>query len=145
MERNDKESILINLLENCRQKLHFYNLNSYDCGMLAVLRMLYENGSLFANQLSHKLNVSRARLSSIIKSLLKKNYINVAEDKNDKRKIMLSLNENGREYLTNIQENEHKKLKDLIVELGEEKVSKIINSLSDIDQLLKTNKEGKVC
>ena len=58
---------------------------------------------------------------------------------------MLSLNENGREYLTNIQENEHKKLKDLIVELGEEKVSKIINSLSDIDQLLKTNKEGKVC
>ena len=105
--------------------------------MFFVLRFLYEKGQGFANQISHELSISRARLSSIIKKLQKKDFVNVKLDEFDKRKMMLNLTENGFQYIVNLEEKRINSYSLFIKEIGDEKANKIIKSLSEINEVLK--------
>ena len=104
MTKENNATILFNLLYDFKNKLKGILTGDKDCGMISVLRFLYEKGQGFANQISHELSISRARLSSIIKKLQKKDFVNVKLDEFDKRKMMLNLTKNGFQYIVNLEE-----------------------------------------
>ena len=104
MFKENNATILFNLLYDFKNKLKGILTGDKDCGMISVLRFLYEKGQGFANQISKDLSISRARLSSIIKKLQKKDFVNVKLDEFDKRKMMLNLTENGFQYIVNLEE-----------------------------------------
>ena len=133
---SDAESVM-NLLYDFKNKLKGILTGDKDCGMISVLRFLYEKGQGFANQISQELSLSRARLSSIIKKLQKKDFVNVKLDEFDKRKMMLNLTENGFQYIVNLEEKRINSYSLFIKEIGDEKANKIIKSLSEINEVLK--------
>ena len=137
MVKENNATILFNLLYDFKNKLKGILTGDKDCGMISVLRFLYEKGQGFANQISQELSLSRARLASIIKKLQKKDFVNVKLDEFDKRKMMLNLTENGFQYIVNLEEKRINSYSLFIKEIGDEKANKIIKSLSEINEVLK--------
>ena len=137
MTKENNATILFNLLYDFKNKLKGILTGDKDCGMISVLRFLYEKGQGFANQISKDLSISRARLSSIIKKLQKKDFVNVKLDEFDKRKMMLNLTKNGFQYIVNLEEKRINSYCLFIKEIGDEKANKIIKSLSEINEVLK--------
>ncbi|MGM9857816.1 MAG: MarR family winged helix-turn-helix transcriptional regulator [Bacilli bacterium] len=139
MAKENTATTLFNLIYDLKKNVKDLFQNDNDCGMIAVLKFLYEKGQGFANQISQELSLSRARLFSIIKKLQKKEFINVELDVLDKRKMILNLTENGFNYIVNLKEKRIDTYCSFLEKIGDENADKIIQSLSEINDILKEN------
>ena len=80
-------------VEKCVSLISQYNkinkciiFPNIDKGELAVLSIITCNKEICSNDVAKKLEISRPRLSSIVKSLIRKKYIVLSFRKEDKRK-----------------------------------------------------------
>lgn len=81
-------------------------LNEFNRGEVGVLGYLaFDKDEATAGELSEKLNVTTARIASILNSLENKEYIKRKEDNFDKRKTLVSITTKGKE-LANITKRE---------------------------------------
>lgn len=81
-------------------------LNEFNRGEVGVLGYLaFDKDEATAGELSEKLNVTTARIASILNSLENKEYIKRKEDNLDKRKTLVSITTKGKE-LANITKRE---------------------------------------
>lgn len=65
-------------------------------GMFVILRILQESSNdIVAGELAKKMNVSTARIASALNSLESKSYIKRESEKNDARKVVIRLTEQG--------------------------------------------------
>ena len=81
-------------------------LNEFNRGEAGVLGYLaFDKDEATAGELSEKLNVTTARIASILNSLENKEYIKRKEDNLDKRKTLVSITTKGKE-LANITKRE---------------------------------------
>ncbi len=71
-------------------------LNNFNRGEIGVLSYLaFDNDKVSAGELSDKLNVTTARIASILNSLEDKGYIKRKEDITDKRKTLVMITKEG--------------------------------------------------
>lgn len=75
------------------------NLVSLVQGEDAFLLQLYINQKMNPKQLCEALYVSKGRISAIISSLSKRNYIVMDINPNDRRSILIELSDHGKQYL----------------------------------------------
>lgn len=76
----------------------FDNLNMH--GERAVLFSLDKGSSpLSAGEIASTLSVSTARVAVVLKSLAKKSFVLVTADKTDKRKTLVSLTQEGKNFI----------------------------------------------
>lgn len=69
-------------------------------GMFVMLRILQESDSdIVAGDLAKKMNVSTARIASALNTLQSKGYIKRESEKNDARKVVIRLTEQGAQAL----------------------------------------------
>lgn len=93
--------------------------NEFNRGEIGVLGYLaFEKDEVLAGILSEKLNVSTARIASILNSLENKGYIKRMEDKNDKRKTLVAITKEGKTLAINTKNEITNKIVKVIKEIG---------------------------
>ena len=127
MFKNGKKR-LVDIPNNCSQG---------ETGALFYLTFVENNVS--ASRLSEKLNVSMPRIVSLINSLEKKELIIKKQDKEDKRKIIITITENGKNIILNKKEEAVYKISKIIECLGEEEYNEYIRLLKKINKIIDEN------
>lgn len=135
-----KNNLLFELINFCSSN-KIQRLEEMFEGELAVMAYLLTTDKVKATDISLKFNVSKARVTAIVTSLIKKEFLFVEKDKEDARKSLIKLSFNGKKYIEN-------KLNDLDLELinflekfGYEKSKILVELLQEVNSLLK---EGEI-
>ncbi|MBE6143504.1 MAG: winged helix-turn-helix transcriptional regulator [Erysipelotrichaceae bacterium] len=115
-----------------------------DKGCMAVMSKLYFNKEMYSCQLAKELNLSRARLSLIVKNLKNKKYVSSHYHLTDKRKILIRITEEGSKIVKNTYYQTLDKLKKLFNKLGEEKTDLMIGLMRDIIKIIKEDEKGEI-
>lgn len=121
-----------------------HNSTAPDKGAIAVMGILSCNQEMYAYQLAKELNLSRARLSLIVKKLKSKDYITSRFMSTDKRKILIKITEKGLNLVKDTYIRTLKKISAIFEKLGEEKTITSINLLNDVMDIYKEDKEGEL-
>lgn len=98
-------------------------LNDFSKGEIGVLSYLsFNKNDVSAGELSDELKVSTARIASILNSLENKKYIKRRSDKKDKRKILVSITNKGKNLAIDTKRDIICKIMKIIEEVGYEEI-----------------------
>lgn len=115
-----------------------------DKGCMAVMSSLYVHNEMYAHQLAKELSLSRARLSSIVKTLKMKKLITCRLLLTDKRKILIKMTEEGKRLVDETYQRIIRKVSKIFEKLGIEKTKISLEILSDILKIYEDDKEGEL-
>ncbi len=130
------ELIFNQLRENPKSSLADI-LTEFNRGEVGVLSYLaFDNDKATAGELSEKLNVSTARIASILNSLENKEYINRKEDKKDKRKTLVFITKKGKKLATTAKKEVLDKITKVIKEVGHNEINEYVKIVLKIKKIL---------
>lgn len=95
--------------------------------------------------LSKFINMEKGSLTTLINSLVEKNFVNRSSDPNDRRKVLLSLTSKGIEYMKTIEEQSQKGLALMIAGLDEKEIDQMHTSLKTLVEILKKISDCQKC
>lgn len=129
----DKDSLSVKLFEQFRD-LYFrtdpFGLTEFLQGEMKVLSYIaIAEHELLPGQLSSSLEMTAGRIAGILRSLEKKGYITRRTDIADRRRVLVSITEQGREYIDSSSEKLEQRLDMLVAEMGSENTVRVIESL----------------
>lgn len=129
----DKDSLSVKLFEQFRD-LYFrtdpFGLTEFLQGEMKVLSYIsIAEHELLPGQLSSALEMTAGRIAGILRSLEKKGYITRRTDIADRRRVLVSITEQGREYIDSSSEKLEQRLDMLVAEMGSENTVRVIESL----------------
>lgn len=75
---------------------------------------------LLPSDLSEQIHASTARIAVVLNRLEKKGYVSRAIDATDRRRILVTMTEEGREYVETVRAHLCENMKSLLEELGEQ-------------------------
>ena len=108
-------------------------LSKGEVGILAYL--LNVNNNISSNELEKHLQVSSARIASTLNSLEKKGLIKRNKSEEDKRKIIISITQNGRTTIEKHREKVERYLKKMVETLGEKDSLEFIRIVKRIKEI----------
>lgn len=112
-------------------------LTEFNRGEIGVLSYLaFDKDRALAGELSEKLNVTTARIASILNSLESKEYINRKEDDLDKRKTLVVITEKGKRLADEAKTEVMKKIVKVIREIGCEEIKDYLRIVLKIKKVL---------
>ena len=130
------EEILVKVKVNAEKTISEV-LNEFTKGEVGVLAYLvFEKNNVTPGELSERINVTSARIASILNSLENKKYIKRNVNDTDKRKILVTVTEEGK---ANVEEAKNKlinKISSVFEQLGEEDTKEYIRLVSKINDIL---------
>lgn|SRR5690554_96432 len=126
-----KDEFLLQLYEISKLKMVGY-IASFIQGEDAFLLRLYLNNEMNPKQLAEELNITKGRVTALINSLKRKNYINISPNNLDKRSIIISLNDNGKNYLEEKLDVSNKYFDNVFTVLGEEDATNLLNTIKRV-------------
>lgn len=129
----DKDSLSVKLFEQFRD-LYFrtdpFGLTEFLQGEMKVLSYIaIAEHELLPGRLSSALEMTAGRIAGILRSLEKKGYITRRTDIADRRRVLVSITEQGREYINSSSEKLEQRLDMLVAEMGSENTVRVIESL----------------
>ena len=143
----EKETIINHILKNAiinsGQDLSttLHGLSKGEIGVLGYLSFIENNVS--AKVLSENLKISSARVAKLLNTLENKSYIIRIKDKNDKRKIVVMITEDGSSLIHKMRNRLHDTISYIIDELGMEEVLHYLNTTQKIKEMI-SNQEGDI-
>lgn len=112
-------------------------LTDFNRGEVGVLSYLaFENNKVSAGELSEKLNVSTARIASILNSLENKEYINRRVDEIDKRKTLVSITQKGKKLASKAKDEVIDKIIKVIQKVGKNEINEYVKMVLKIKKIL---------
>ena len=132
---------IVNVFEKIKEN-HMFSIP--DKGCMAVMSMLYQNKEMYSCQIAKELNLSRARLSLIVKNLKIKKYVTTHIDLTDKRINLIKITKEGSKKVKETYEKYMNKLGVLFSKLGKEKTEQLICLMGDISKIYTEDKEGEL-
>ena len=128
---------LFNRLKPTNFKSLTDTLNYFNRGEVGVLSYLaFDKNETSSGELSEKLNVSTARIASILNSLENKKYIRRKEDSLDKRKTLVVITESGKELAVETKKELMDILIKVIKEIGYEDIEEYTRIVQKIRKVL---------
>lgn len=113
-------------------------LTDFSKGEIGVLGYLtFERDQVTSGELSEKLNVTTARMSSILNALEKKGYVKRQSDLLDKRKTFIFITEKGKIIVKKTKEEVLQTIQYVISELGIEDTKEYMRLATKIKDILK--------
>ena len=107
-------------------------------GEQAVLSYLFkESHGVTPTDISHKIGITKARVTAILDALLEKELVKINRKKDDRRKVIVVLTEKGTKEITKKLLLLDNKIIKLIEILGTEKSKILVEILNDINQISK--------
>lgn len=95
--------------------------NAFLHGEMFILNYLnFRQGEALPSELSAAMNTSTARVAMALKSLESKGLIERHADSKDRRKVIVSITDQGRELVESERRDMHQRMVALLTELGEE-------------------------
>lgn len=117
----------------------FINLVPFIQGEDAFLLYVYENKSLTPTELSKLLKITKGRVTALINSLSRKEYIEINTDLSDRRRILIKLSAVGEKHITEKMALTEEHFIELFKNLGEEDsilfvdlLDKVINKAKEL-------------
>ncbi|GIN73412.1 MarR family transcriptional regulator [Bacillus sp. J14TS2] len=108
-------------------KIKVFDLN---LGRLCLLYMLEErNYEALPSELSDELTVTRSNISGLLRALEKLSYIKRAFDENDRRRIKVTMTEEGKQILAKAWPIYEEVVKDLFSELNKDEKTKLLSMM----------------
>ena len=106
-------------------------------GEQAVLFAIKYNENLTATDLAQKLAITKSRVTSIISSLVNKNYLKVSKNPNDLRKHKISLTEEGNKFIIEKENEANQLLEHFYLKMGEKDIKVLTKLLFKTSQIMK--------
>lgn len=114
------------MMLNCRKSLTEIpqNCSQGETGVLVYLAFMQDR--ITPSELSEKLNVSLPRIASVLNSLEFKELIIKEIDNEDKRKTIVAITQNGKEFVSNKKDEAINNLTLVLERLDEEEINEYI-------------------
>ncbi len=134
---DDFENFLEVVIKN--QIFDFNRFNFMDRGIHFVLHYLDMNQDedICAGDLVNILDVSSARVASLLNDLEQKEYVKREKDENDHRKVFIRLTEKGHQEIKDKTEKARKVFNYVADKVGIEKIRSTLETIQEINQTLK--------
>lgn len=112
-------------------------LNDFSKGEVGVLSYLYfDKNDAYPHELSKILDVSSARIASILNSLENKEYIKRTTDTFDKRKSIICITNKGKKLVVKTKKEIIEKIIKIIKEVGYDEIKSYTNTALKIKNIL---------
>lgn len=102
-------------------------------GQFAVLEALYHKGDLCVGQVQEKILSSTGTIPVIVKNLVKRDLLRQIKDENDKRKVILSLTDKGREIMDRAYPENEEVIIDFMKILNEDELESLVRILNKLN------------
>ena len=133
---NIAEELFNQLRDNCKTSLNEF-LNDFNRGEIGVLGYLvFDKNMVTSGELSEKLDVTTARMASILNSLENKGYIKRNIDIYDKRKTLVAITDMGVTLAYKIKKEMTNKIITLVKEIGYDDIKEYIRISLEIRKVL---------
>ena len=124
-------------LQECNPLEFFRTIDEINSGMGYIMLRLYNaKEEVYAIDLSHDMQISRARVTMLIKKLITKGFVVKQRSKNDARKEIISITNKGRDEVSFIKQKVLDNVTKLIDRLGIDKVNTFLELSKDIRNIL---------
>lgn len=132
------EEELIKLLN--RMKYSTFKRDNIDMTKKYIIYLLSKNKSINPKDVMEKISIKPQALANLLTNLENQGYIYRKINKNDKRKMDITITQKGVELKETCYKEEIKKMKDLIEFLGEEDSKKLIYLLERVSNFYEKNR-----
>ncbi len=116
--------------------------------LLKILEQGETNQNIFTVELQKRLSITKPAMSQLFNSLESKGFITRDIDKKDRRKVVLTLTENGQKIVEEKKKNAEKTMNEIITRFGEKNTRELIdifNKFADtIDEIAEERKKKQV-
>lgn len=109
------------------------------------LRYLYNNNFLRVNELAKKMELTPSRVTTLLNSLEKKEYIKRDISPNDRRIIKVALTDDGEQFAKDISDKYidfHKEILDLVE--NEDEINDLLQNLNNFQQMMQIFMKNKI-
>lgn len=100
-----------------------------------VIRVLYEQGTLDATEVSDKASLLAPSLTRMIRSLEERGFITKRKDEADGRRVLLQITPDGRAVIEEVMPESLKVYADIDARFGAERVEQLIDMLEELTTL----------
>ena len=102
-------------------------------GEMLILKYLYScEGLMLPNEISDKMSITSARTAVALNSLEKKGFINREINKQDRRQILVTLTNEGKEYIKELLLEEQQRFARVLEGLGEKDAKEFVRIIEKI-------------
>lgn len=128
MDDNNLINNLIQSLEKVYYMDGFTQLTDFLQGEHYILHYLSQNldNEISPSTLSAKLHMTRPRVTAVINTLKKKNYVEAKQDEEDRRRLSVRITEEGLDFINSKQKNAIDYFQFFIESVGDENVKELI-------------------
>ena len=115
-------------------------------GEMAIMRALaLAGGTLTPSELADKAWVSNARVANILKALEQKGWIEREHSKEDRRRVIVTITDKGRQDLETKRRNFEDRAATFLEQLGEEDTREMVRLLRRTNQIIDRNHKERSC
>ena len=115
-------------------------------GEMAVMRaLMVAGGTLTPSELADKAWVSNARVANILKALEQKGWIEREHSKEDRRRVIVTITDKGRQDLEIKRRNFENRAASFLEQLGEEDTREMVRLLRRTNQIIDRNHKERSC
>lgn len=112
-------------------------------GEMAMLGyLILGGGEVNPTQMSRHLDLSTARVANALNSMEKKGYIRRTHDLVDRRRVLVTITDMGREKAQESMDQAMEGLKELLVELGEEDARTFVQVMGKVAAIIRRNADA---
>lgn len=128
MDYSNLVNDLIQSLEKIYYMEGFAQLTDFLQGEQYILHYLSQNLNIeiSPSTLSEKLHMTRPRVTAVINTLKKKNYVEAKQDEEDRRRLSVKITNQGLDFINSKQKNAIEYFKLFIESIGDENVKDLI-------------------
>ncbi len=115
----------------------FKIIDEINSGMGYILLRLYNAKSeVYAIHLSKDMQISRARVTMLLRKLINKGFVLKQQSKSDARKEIVTITNKGREEVTILKQKIFSNVSKLVDKLGTEKINQFIDLSNEIHKIM---------
>jgi len=131
------------LLQKCKTlSINDRSDDSCNKNQIMAIMIIGKSGSITHTSLSKLINMEKGSLTTLIDSLVKKDYVQQLSDPNDRRKKLLSLTANGIKQMRITEEQSKQVFTEMIANLDESELDEMYISLKCLVKALKKISDG---
>lgn len=124
-------------LQECNPSEVFRSIDEINSGMGYIMLRLYNaKDEVFAIDLSKDMQISRARVTMLLRKLIYKGFVVKQRSKIDARKEIITITNKGRDEVNNIKQKVLNDVNELIDKLGFDKVNTFLKLSKEIHNAL---------
>ncbi|MBC7877479.1 MAG: MarR family transcriptional regulator [Anaerolineales bacterium] len=122
---------------------HFAKSTGLSMPQMSILMQLHHKGTCGISDISERFDISAAAASQLVDKLVQADYLARAEDPNDRRAKILTLNIKGQELIKRGAEERHRWMDELATKITAEERSKVTEALEILNRAVLQLEEKK--